>query len=160
MDDELSRDRMTPAGAFAWSFLSDRVMGGVSTGAAAFDDEAIRLTGEVSTKNRGGFVQVRAGIDAPWPEDAKGLILRVRGTPQRYFVHLRTATTTRPWQFHQAAFQATEDWRDVRLPFAEFVPQGGAHPASVHPERVRSIGLAAYGRDHEADVSLAALGLF
>ena len=155
----LTLGEMTPAQTFAWSFLSDQVMGGLSRGAAAFEGEAIRLTGRVSTANRGGFIQVRAEV-AALPEAAEGLVLRVRGTPQRYFLHLRTAAAARPWQFHQAAFEATENWRDVRLPFPAFEARGGAQPDVPRPETVRSIGLAAYGRDHEADVSLAAVGLY
>ena len=45
-----------------WSYLADTVMGGVSEGSAEFGnsglDKTIRLTGEVSTANNGGFIQV------------------------------------------------------------------------------------------------------
>ena len=43
-------------------------MGGVSQGSAEFDAGALRLTGQVSTKNNGGFIQVRTRID---PSDSK-----------------------------------------------------------------------------------------
>ena len=56
-----------------WSYLADTVMGGVSEGSAEFGnsglDKTIRLTGEVSTANNGGFIQVRSSV--PW-ELAKG----------------------------------------------------------------------------------------
>lgn len=42
-----------------WAFISDQVMGGVSTGKVALEREGeqgyLRLTGDVSTKNRGGL---------------------------------------------------------------------------------------------------------
>lgn len=158
MTSTLLLDRMTPASAFAWTFLSDRVMGGVSQGAAAIEEDAIRLTGKVSTENNGGFVQVRTALQGV-PPAAQGLILRVRGTPQRYFIHLRTAQSARPWEFFQTAFDAQGDWRDLRLPFAVFEARGGVRDG-LRAEAIRSLGLAAYGRDHEADVSLSALGLY
>ena len=39
-----------------WAYLADTVMGGVSQGTANFSDGAIRLSGQVSTKNNGGFI--------------------------------------------------------------------------------------------------------
>ena len=51
-----------------WAYLADTVMGGVSQGSAEFDAGALRLTGQVSTKNNGGFIQVRTRID---PNDSK-----------------------------------------------------------------------------------------
>lgn len=159
-DTRFTDETLTPAGAVAWAFLSDQVMGGQSQGGVDFDGEAIRLRGRVSTENRGGFLQVRTRLAAPLPETATGLIVRVRGTPERYFLHIRTDGTTRPWQFYQAAFDATTAWRDLRVPFSAFAAKGGAPEGPPAPETVRSIALAAYGRDHEADVSLAAIGLY
>ena len=46
-----------------WIYFSDNVMGGISEGASEYvieqSGKAIRLYGEVSTKNNGGFIQVR-----------------------------------------------------------------------------------------------------
>lgn len=159
-DARLTDETLTPVSALAWTFLSDQVMGGRSQGGVDFDGDAIRLRGRVSTENRGGFLQVRTRLAAPLPETAAGLIARVRGTPQRYFLHIRTDDTTRPWQFYQAAFDATPEWRDLRVPFSDFAAKGGAPEGPPAPGSVRSIALAAYGRDHEADVSLAGIGLY
>ena len=41
--------------AINWAYLADTVMGGVSQGSAEFAAGALRLTGQVSTKNNGGF---------------------------------------------------------------------------------------------------------
>ena len=40
-----------------WAYLADTVMGGVSRGGAEFSAGVLRLTGQVSTKNNGGFIQ-------------------------------------------------------------------------------------------------------
>ena len=47
-----------------WQYVSDRVMGGVSDGQVTLEQDGemyyARLTGNVSTKNNGGFIQLRS----------------------------------------------------------------------------------------------------
>jgi hypothetical protein len=149
---------MTQADAVAWEYLADTVMGGVSQGGARMEDGVLRLTGTVSTANRGGFIQARTPLPDGLPEGATGLRLRVRGNGERYFVHLRTTRTLLPWQFYQAGFDTGPDWAEVTIPLSEFRASGGMLPQRIAPGSVRSFGLVAYGRDHRADVSLAAFG--
>ena len=51
----------------AWEFVADTVMGGISTGQVSQGTvtgrSAIRLTGEVSLENNGGFVQMAFNIN-------------------------------------------------------------------------------------------------
>ncbi|MEX5727856.1 hypothetical protein Ga0609869_001209 [Rhodovulum iodosum] len=154
-------DPITEATAAEWGYLGDRVMGGVSSGKMRFGREGdtgfLRLTGHVSTANNGGFIQMRRALDAPLPPGAGGLVVQVRGNGARYFVHLRVEGAGRPWLYYQAGFDSGPDWAETRLPFADFVPSGAGLPAALRPQDVLSIGIAAYGRDHEADVSLATL---
>ncbi|WP_135506264.1 CIA30 family protein [Roseovarius aestuariivivens] len=142
-----------------WRFFTDQVMGGVSTGEGRVATEGgvrfLRLTGTVSTKNRGGFIQARRDLDAPLPEDASALRIRVRGDGETYFIHLRTRATALPWQYYQVAFRAARNWQEITLPFTAFKPSGRLLPGTPRPERVTSVALVAYGRDHEPDVSLA-----
>lgn len=147
---------MTPATEMEWTYLADTVMGGVSQGAAQIEGGAVRLTGTVSTANNGGFVQVRTSV-ASLPAGAEALRLRVRGNGERYFIHLRTTRTLLPWQYYEAGFETRAEWSEVTLPFASFAPSGRMMSGRLRPENVRSIGLVAFGRDHVADVSLAAL---
>ena len=45
-----------------WEYISDQVMGGVSVGKVEILNDNklfLRLSGDVSTKNNGGFIQVR-----------------------------------------------------------------------------------------------------
>ena len=83
-----------------WSYTSDRVMGGVSNGGGGYDEVegrmAIRLFGQVSTANNGGFIQVSLRLD-PRTLNAdryKGIEIDVLGNGEYYNVHL---TTTRRW---------------------------------------------------------------
>jgi len=152
---DLGADPETP-----WRYLSDRVMGGVSEGRAEMADGAIRLTGKVSTANRGGFIQVRAELAAPPPEGAAGIVLEARGNGERYFVHLRTRGTRLPWQYYQAGFETGPDWRTIRLPFAGFAPSGGLLRPAPRPAEVTSVGLVAYGRDHRAELEVRRLEIY
>ena len=151
----MSQPALTPADQLNWQFIADTVMGGVSSGTGKVSDGAVHLKGTVSTANNGGFIQVRTPVDG-LPQTS--LTLRVRGNGEVYFIHLRTRFTALPWQYYQGRFTATEDWTDVTLELSGFKASGRLLPARISPGSVRSIGLVAYGRDHQADVSLAALG--
>lgn len=153
-----------PGAEARWQVFSDRVMGGVSTGRATLGEEAgrrfLRLSGTVSTANNGGFLQARLVLGTALAQDAQGLELTVRGDGQPYFVHLRTSRTRLPWQFYQSSFGTGPGWSDVRLDWASFVPKGRGLGAALVPGEIRSLAIAAYGRDHEADVSVARITTF
>lgn len=137
-----------------WRFFTDQVMGGVSSGHITFasdvDDPYVRMTGIVSTANRGGFIQMRKDLTEPPPVSAAGIKLMVRGNDQRYFVHLRTSGTLLPWQYYQSGFDVTQDWSEVRLPMTGFVASGVLLRKAPKPNAIRSVAVVAFGRDHEA----------
>jgi hypothetical protein len=147
-----------------WDYFSDQVMGGVSEGRATFEQKnyqsVLRLTGIVSTANRGGFIQARSKLDTQLPATAQGVILNVRGNDQTYFVHLRTTRTILPWQFYQASFDVSDTWQEVRIPFDNFAPYGGLLRKAFNVSAVRSLAVAAFGRDHSADLSVRAVGFY
>ena len=136
-----------------WRYVSDRVMGGISDGGAGIGTQDgvtyAQLRGTVSTANNGGFIQIRQDLQTRLPAEATGIALRVRGNGATYYVHVRPDAARRPWQFYQAAFETTSDWRDVTLPWSVFKPQGGLDGAFA-PADIRSIGIVAYGADYEA----------
>lgn len=148
---------MIPVTQVEWSYLADTVMGGVSEGTARIEDGALRLTGTVSTENSGGFIQARTEVDGA-PDGADGLRIEVRGNGDTYFIHLRTRRTRLPWQYYQARFETSTGWNEVTLRWSDFRPSGRLLPPRPAPAELRSVGLVAYGRDHEADVSLRAFG--
>ncbi|MFN3642984.1 MAG: CIA30 family protein [Gemmobacter sp.] len=147
-----------------WRFFTDGVMGGVSSGRVDFLTEDgrthARMTGRVSTANRGGFIQMRRDLPAPPPAGTTGLRLEVRGNDQRYYVHLRTAGTVLPWQYYQAGFDVTRRWTEVRLPFDAFAPSGSFLRATPRPESLTSVAVVAYGRDHDAEIEVRAVGFY
>lgn len=147
-----------------WRFFTDQVMGGVSTGQVAFAREGdvafARMTGRVSTANRGGFIQMRLELTAPPPADAQGVRLVVRGNDQRYFVHLRTAGTVLPWQYYQSGFDVTESWTELRLPLDGFTASGALLRNAPRASALKSVAVVAYGRDHDARIDVRDIGFY
>jgi hypothetical protein len=147
-----------------WDYFSDQVMGGVSEGRVAFEtvdnQPVLRLSGNVSTANRGGFIQARTELEAPLSDTAQGIVLTVRGNAQPYYLHLRTKWTVLPWQLYQAKFETSETWQEVRVPFEAFAPYGKLLRQSFNISDVRSIAVVAFGRDHDADLSVRAIGVY
>lgn len=147
-----------------WRFFTDQVMGGVSSGSVVPLQENgrdfLRMTGKVSTANRGGFIQMRHDLGRAPPETTMGIRLIARGNGQRYFVHLRSTDAVLPWQFHQAGFDVTQDWSEVSLSLDAFAPLGRVTPLVPQAAHLTSVAIAAYGRDHLAAIDLCEIGFF
>jgi hypothetical protein len=161
--DDLSREPPMAAIGSRWELVTDRVMGGVSRGTmvreAVAGRPAIRLRGEVSLDNNGGFVQIALDL-APGGGvvDASGwsgLELDVFGDGEAYGLHLRTDALTRPWQSFRQRFTADAEWRTVRLPFDRFAPYRTEAPLDTR--RLRRVGLVAIGRAFSADLALGGI---
>ena len=87
-----------------WKFITDQVMGGVSTGKYEFKEENkikfLRMTGKVSLENNGGFIQARREVIKEKLMPFKIISLNARGNNLDYYVHLRTTFTVLPWQYY------------------------------------------------------------
>ena len=150
---------MTGDQAAYWRFVTDGVMGGVSSGRLTFERqdgvEFARLAGTVSTENNGGFIQLPDG-----GAGLTGIRITSRGNGETYFIHLRTRDNRRPWHYYAAAFTAGDDWRQATLPFDSFRHSAGMTPPTPSPQDIISVGIVAYGRDHRADVSVSEIGFY
>lgn len=147
-----------------WRFFADTVMGGKSSGQVVFKNEGeaayARMTGRVTTANNGGFIQIRKDLGSPPPEGTKGVKLIVRGNGEQYFVHLRTSGTLLPWQYYQAGFSTTASWQEVRLPFERFTRSGSFLRQTPTPASLKSLGIVAFGRDHQAEIEVRQVGFY
>ena len=147
-----------------WRFIADTVMGGISTGQVEFLQEGgdmyAHVTGRVSTENNGGFIQIRTALPTPPPRETTGVRVVVRGNEQRYFVHLRTSGTILPWQYYQAGFDVAQEWVEVRLPFTDFEASGRLLRTVPRPESLKSVGIVAFGRDHEAEIDVREVSFY
>lgn len=148
-----------------WRGFSDRVMGGISEEHVRFEEiqgrHCIRLTGDVKLDNNGGFIQMALDLSPEGFLDAreyKGLRLIVRGNGETYGVHLRTVDTKRPWQSYRASFAAQDYWREIHLPFTDFVPYRLNAPLDT--SRLRRLGVVAIGRAFYADLCVAEISLY
>jgi hypothetical protein len=138
-----------------WQFITDGVMGGVSEGGATIGiidgKPGIRLTGNVSTENNGGFLQVRRMLPEGLPEGTKGLTLKVRGNGRPYHVFIRTKEMARPWYYYNARFEAGPEWQAVDLPLTAFERSHAHLSEAISPPEIISIRLFAHGQDYSAD---------
>jgi len=172
-DNEVQADRLllddfsiADASSFGtrWEAFSDRVMGGVSQLSAERidgDPPKLRLQGTVRLDNNGGFIQVRLplarngnSLDAG---DFKGVAIRVRGKPGAYYLHLRTASTRRPWQYFRAPISISSDWSEQRAAFADF--EAVDTRIRLDPAELTSVAVVAYGKEFRADIEIARIEL-
>ena len=164
--DDLSAPHPRAANGAVWDLVSDRVMGGVSRGVmtreVVRDRPALRMQGEVSLENNGGFIQIALDLDPRGGTvDARawaGIEMDVTGNDEDYNLHLRTRDVTRPWQSYRASFRASPDWHRIRLPFTDFT----AHriDAALDLSQLRRIGIVAIARAFDADLAIAGIRFF
>ena len=139
-----------------WNFITDQVMGGISTGTYNYkkinNDNVIKITGNVSTKNNGGFIQVRRNLYNINLTNAKNVKVIAKGNNEKYFIHLRTNFTLLPWQYYQSSFTVKKDFKNFILPILNFKKSGFLLPDKINPKNIKSIGIVAFGKDYKAEL--------
>ena len=161
----LPDEEFCESGNAKWCFVTDKVMGGISEGSLEFKKERdtyfYRMTGDLSLENNGGFIQFRTKIqDHPRGKSFRGIRLRVRGNNNEYSVHIRTKYLFLPWQYYESAFQATEEWTTIELPFTTFKKSNFYQPSDVSSQDIKTIGIVAIGREFKAQIDLASIELY
>lgn len=142
---------------FDWEFISDQVMGGVSEGNFNFinvkDDSYYKLSGNVSTKNNGGFIQFRSKLNID-DNSLKKIRFHVRGSGDEYFIHIRTPYTILPWQYYSYSFQTSEEWNVIEIPFSNFEKSHIFQPKKFSSSQIKTIAFVAYGKDFKAELDI------
>lgn len=164
--DDLSREFPETAIGSRWQLLSDGVMGGVSSGTMRRDlvdgRHAVRMQGNVSLENNGGFLQIALDLAPPGQTmDASaftGIAIDVLGNDEEYGLHLRTSDLARPWQSYRQNFIATAQWQERRLPFAGFAAHRTEIPLDSH--HIRRLGVVAIGRAFQADICICSVRFY
>ena len=76
-----------------WKFISDNVMGGLSTGSVVYEmtegQSIAYLSGEVTTENNGGFIQFRRNLKEVNLKEANYVKITAKGNNEKYYIHLR-----------------------------------------------------------------------
>lgn len=146
----------------SWKMISDRVMGGVSSGKLDPDHyrerDCLRMHGSVSTENNGGFIQMSHDLtlaDRFQPCNHEGIHLIVAGNSQPYNIHLRSSDLSSPWESYRASFTAAAEWQEIYILFEQFKPWRTVVPLDL--KKLTRIGLVAIGRDFQADLRVNSL---
>ncbi|MCA3560589.1 MAG: CIA30 family protein [Aestuariivirga sp.] len=164
--DDLTRHFPETTAGTQWQMLSDAVMGGVSAGRMSrtvlAGRPAIRMEGDVSLENNGGFIQIAVDLA---PNGAtfnaagfSGIAIDVLGNDEDYGLHLRTSELSRPWQSYRSSFIAKPVWQEIKFPFSSFAPHRTEIPLNVH--LLRRLGIVAIGRIFSADVAIGGIRLY
>ena len=160
-------DDFTDSPEMQWQFYTDQVMGGVSKGVASVitgsEGPYVRLEGAVSTANNGGFIQIRRNVSEK-SRDAKGILIKVRGNGEKYYIHLNTSETIfLPQQYrfyYQASFPTSKEWSDIKIPFSTFKKSNPQITKYLNGENLKTIGLLAYGKNHNALLEIKYLSFY
>ncbi len=107
-----------------WAAMTDRVMGGRSSGEAEVEDGIMRFTGELSLENNGGFSLVETSETKLDFSGKTGMRLRVRGDGRRYELRLATSARHRGDRIQYSGSFETEagEWVEVTVLFAGMTP--------------------------------------
>ncbi|MDG1247751.1 MAG: CIA30 family protein [SAR86 cluster bacterium] len=146
-----------------WRINSDRVMGGVSdVYFNELEDESgsfYRLSGDVRTANNGGFIQSLMVLNKDFKK-YKGIRLKVRGNGEKYLIWIRTPAARFPWDRYSYEFLTKSDWSEIEVPFSDFQKTAFYMPRSLNQSKVRTMAIAAYGKDFFAEVDIAKIELY
>jgi hypothetical protein len=164
--DDFSADRS--ALGTAWEGFSDRVMGGVSElSSQVVTDGAsryLRMSGRVSTRNNGGFIQMRLLVGSDFsPFDGSrygGVRLVVRGKGDGYYLHIRTAGMMLPWKYYAAPISVSTDWTAVEIPWSAFEKGDFGSMRGMSPGRLKSIAVVAAKKDFDALIEVREIGFY
>ena len=164
IDDRSNNDVTSNLGT-KWQLVTDNVMGGLSSGQLTLDTykgrKCLRMRGDVTTENNGGFVQIALSLSQQGVFDASGYTgveIEVAGNNESYNIHFRTDGLWFPWQSYRYSFTAESDWQTYRIPFSALEKYKTSH--SFSQDQIKRIGLVAIGREFQADLYLAAIRFY
>ena len=149
-----------------WRGFSDRVMGGISNAQLASTrvagKDCIRLTGNVTRENNGGFIQMALYFGRNYAEfdasGSKGIELLTYGNNEDYNVHVRTSDCGWHDDSYRTTFFARPEWQRIRIPWSEFLPNNVREP--LDNSRLQRIGILGWMREFDADLALAEIALY
>ncbi|MBB6481386.1 CIA30 family protein [Spirochaeta isovalerica] len=152
----------------SWEGFTDQVMGGVSeisiSRISRQNEPFVRMSGEVSLENNGGFIQIRHMLSEPFKpfdgSDYQGIRLKVRGRGDGYYIFLRTTATVFPWKFYKSEIMLEETWSTVDLPWSSFSEGDYGTLRAFRPDKLKSLAIVAYGKEFTAQIDISEIGLY
>ncbi len=158
--DNRNNNNLTSNLGTKWQLVTDAIMGGLSQGQLSLDEykgkNCLRMRGNVTTDNNGGFVQIVLPLSKNNTfnaSDYSGVELEVAGNDEIYNIHFRTNELWFPWQSYRYSFKAESAWKKYRIPFKELDKYKTFNEFAQ--DKIKRIGLVAIGREFQADLCLA-----
>ncbi|CAL2109491.1 CIA30 family protein [Tenacibaculum sp. 190130A14a] len=104
-----------------WRVTNDDVMGGLSTSKMMLDENGVAVfSGEVSTKNNGGFAMTRMRVNVVLDTEKENIVLKIKGDGKKYQLRVKANRRDRFWYIQH--FQTTGEKQEVVLPLSRFYP--------------------------------------
>ena len=149
-----------------WRMFTDRVMGGLSNGTSGYEildgRRCLRLRGDVSIENSGGFIQIALPLEKSGsPFDASeysGVRATVKGNGEDYHIHLRTTNSRLPWQYYGVSFSTTGDWQTIDIAFSSFNPEN--LKARLDINQLKRIAVVGIKKKFRADIAVTRLEFY
>ncbi len=125
------------------------------------DVNCYHMTGDVTTENNGGFIQIRNQLKPSIStEEFEGVYFKVFGNNEEYSIHVRTALTMAPWQYYKYSFKTNSEWTVIKAPFSEFKKSNAYQPKKLVGQNIKTLGLVAGFKDFQADICLSEIGFY
>ncbi len=103
-----------------WSIVNDGVMGGLSRGQLAFEDQHIRFSGKLSLENNGGFSWMKSSRMNLDLSKFKNVRLKVKGEGRDYDFTLETQSGYSALYFKHTFQTRKAEWTIIELPLFDF----------------------------------------
>ncbi|MFK7931340.1 MAG: CIA30 family protein [Myxococcota bacterium] len=138
-----------------WNEVDDRVMGGISKGSAAVNEDGhVIWTGRMTTESNGGFVTTRTQFEPLNLSESTGLRLRVRGDGRTFKVTMNTNRSHgRGVGMAQLPTRAGQ-WTEVDLPFSAFTGRMYGGTIRLDKSRVQSLQFQLSGAEQVGEYQL------
>ena len=128
----------------SWTSVNDGVMGGVSKGGFKRSEQGTMIfSGELSLANNGGFASVRMKETELGLAGTNALVVKAKGDGRTYWVDVRFADQMGASSYRAFLPTTAGEWKETRLPFADFKLQafGRELPLKpINPASIASVG--------------------
>jgi hypothetical protein len=121
MNDKLIYDFHSDSNPRDWQVVDDIVMGGVSNGKFAIDHDGNGVfSGNVSTKNNGGFSSIRCAFDKISAKKDQKVKIRLKGDGKEYQFRIKDKSST--FYSYITTFKTTGEWQIIYIPLDTLYP--------------------------------------
>ena len=104
-----------------WYVVNDGVMGGLSEGNIAMNQEGHGVfSGYVTTENNGGFSSMRYVLEKKNVSQFTKVVIKLKGDGKKYQFRIKSDASQR--YSYVNSFETSGDWETVTLPFGDFIP--------------------------------------